>query len=84
MGKPSLLRVHEVDMITGTERVIKKYILIDRCGEGYIFIEPKDDEQFWGIPYGWHGDNSMPVIEVRIDGKVTKAINCADVSEIIF
>jgi hypothetical protein len=71
-------------MITGNKiRKIKKYLTIDRCGEGYGYTVPAKGEELWGIPYGFY-DNSLPFIEHRTGDKVTATINCLDVSVIIF
>ena len=72
-------------MITGNnERPIKSFSYIDHIGEGLGTVTPKEGEEFIGIPYAWHSDNSYPFIEVRKEGKVTRTINTLDVSEIVF
>lgn len=72
-------------MITGnSERKIEKYLPIDRCGDGFGFEIPKNGEEFIGIPYQWHSENSMAFIEYRVNGIVTKTVNALDVSEILF
>ena len=72
-------------MITGdNEREIKAYVMIDRLEEGLSWQEPSEDDRIFGIPYGWHGENSKPFIEHRKNGFVTKTVNVSDVSEIEF
>lgn len=72
-------------MITGNcESKIESYLPMDRCGEGYGFVEPWEGEEFIGIPYGWHTEISAPFIEVRKNGVVVRTINASDVSEIRF
>jgi len=73
------------NMISGnSERPIKMYHLIDRLGKGYGWTKPEDGEEFWGIPYQWHGDNSMPFIEHRKNGFISQTVNVSDVSAIEF
>ena len=74
-------------MITGDkEREIKAYIMIDRLENGICWVEPclGTYEKIIGIPFGFHADNSMPFIEHRANGRVTKTVNVADVSKIEF
>ena len=72
-------------MISGNfERPIKMYFLIDRAGQNFGWTKPEEGEEFWGIPYHWHGENSTPFIEHRIKGKVTITVNCSDISSIEF
>ena len=52
--------------------------------EVYNFVEPKDGEEFWGIPYGFCSENSYPYIVYMKDGKEFVTINALDVSEIEF
>jgi hypothetical protein len=63
---------------------ITEYLPIDHCSEGYGYVKPKDGEEFLGIPFGWHGENSPAFIEIRKNGKVTATVNTSDVSEIHF
>ena len=65
-------------------RRIEKYLPIDHMGVGDAFVRPADDAEFWGIPFGWCGDNSPPFIEHRRGGKVVCSVNCSDVSKIMF
>ena len=75
----------EGHMISGnSERPIKRYHFIDRLEEGYGWTNPDEGEEFWGIPYQWHGDNSLPFIEHRVNGFVTQTVNATDISSIEF
>ena len=66
-------------MIAGNgERKIKEYRIYDG------WVSPGQGEEFWGIPYAWHSDNSYPFIEIRIAGKVVKTINAFYLIEIEF
>jgi hypothetical protein len=72
-------------MIPGSKALkISEYLPIDHCGDGYGYEKPKAGEEFWGIPYGWCDENSMPFIEIRQSGKVKATVNVFDVSEIHF
>jgi hypothetical protein len=72
-------------MIHGNKRLkISEYLPIDRCGEGYGYIKPKDGETFIGMPYGFYADNSEPFIEITRNGKLIATVNALDVSEIHF
>jgi len=65
-------------------RRIKEYLPIDHCGEGAGYVRPTEDIEFFGIPFGWCGENSPPFIEHRRGSLVVRSVNCADVSEIAF
>lgn len=72
-------------MISGDkERPVTKYLPIDHVGEGYAFVSPREGECFFGIPYGWHTENSEAFIEVRQNGVVMRTVNARDISEIEF
>jgi hypothetical protein len=73
-------------MISGDKtRRIARYLPIDHCAEGCGYAEPKDGQQFVGIPYQWSAEQSAPYIEVRdADGNVIRTVNALDVSEIEF
>ena len=72
-------------MISGNkERKIKEYIPIDHCAEGYGFVRADVEEELVGIPYQWLSESSVPFIEHRKNGVVTKSVNALDVSLIIF
>ena len=72
-------------MIHGNKEVkIVRYLQIDHCSKGCSWITPKFGEKFIGIPYGWVEENSIPFIEITMNGKLIKSINALDLSEIEF
>ena len=77
-------------MIPGSiEKEIRAYIMIDHVNEGPCWVEAiegteTESEKIIGIPLGWYGENSMPFIEHRLNGIVTKTVNVSDVSKIEF
>lgn len=72
-------------MIRGNKELkIKEYLFIDRCAEGVEFTKPQEGEELIGLPFGWCDDNSPPFIEHRKGSRVTRSVNCADVSIIVF
>jgi len=70
-------------MIAGRS-IIKRFLYIDRCCEGYNWTDPQEDEEFYGIPAGWYGPGSLPCIEIHRNGKLVFAINCNSVECIEF
>lgn len=74
-----------MSMIPGHDpREVASYLPIDRTGEGYCHIKPKNGEVFVGIPHNHYADGSRPVIEVWVDETLIRTVNCDDVSEICF
>lgn len=72
-------------MINGGRAIrIKEFLYIDRNAEGCGFVKPEHGEEFWGVPYGFDGETSLPYIEVYKNGKILRTINCADISTIEF
>lgn len=69
---------------SGKPMKISYYLFIDHCAEGILPTHPEDGEEIMGIPYGWYGENSSPFVEHRKAGKVTRTVNCADISFIEF
>jgi hypothetical protein len=72
-------------MISGNaEKPIKEYLLIDRCCESGGYIKARQHERLIGIPCGWYHESGTPFIEHWSEGNVTRTVNVADVSEIVF
>jgi hypothetical protein len=72
-------------MISGNkESRIAMYIFLDPKGEGYPWVKPESGEELWGIPYGFHTENSMSFIEHWKNGVLIKTVNTADISLIEF
>lgn len=78
-------------MIYGRVRVkIKSFCWLDPEQPNRVY--PKDDEEFWGVPYEFCADASAPFIEVRKKpessetawGAVRMTININAVSDIEF
>ena len=59
---------------------VKEY----RLGGEFIFTSPRDGEEFYIVPHQFYGELSTPFIEVYENGKLTKTVNCAYVSEVRF
>ena len=59
---------------------VKEY----RAGGEFIFTAPRDGEEFLLVPYQYYGETSTPFIEIYTDGKLTRTVNCAYVSEVRF
>ena len=67
------------------ETQIEWYTLIDTTEpEKRTRVFPAVGETFVGIPHAWHTDNSMPYIEVRVNGQCVRTINALAVLEIAF
>lgn len=72
-------------MIFGNKTIpVAGYLPIDRNAEGLVFQKPKNGELFFGHPYGFHGENSAPFIEVQKEGQTVRTVNALDCSEIEF
>lgn len=74
-------------MIRGnSERKVKSYLPIDRCGVGLPWVKAGHGEELIGCPWGWAENEAPPFIEHRrlITGAVIRSVNCADISEIEF
>lgn len=70
-------------MIFAEDKVkIKRYLMIDRVGEGFGFTEPGEGEELIGIPLII--SQSVPYIIHIKNGKVVRTVNTLDVSIIDF
>lgn len=61
---------------------VKRYLFIDRMAKGLGFVEPKEGEELIIYPHSWFEHGAPPFIAHMSGRKVTRTVNCLDLSVI--